>query len=85
MMVHDPILRVVPLKLTEILQTISHMTRWYRLNGGIGFGRIKIPLLFPNVETGFPPQQLGWDVGIFEFFSEKTIASGDTAKAKMKI
>jgi len=61
------------------------VTRWYRLNGGFGFGRIKIPLLFLNVETGLPPPQLDWDVGIFKFFSGKIIANGDTTKAKLKI
>lgn len=32
---HDPILGVVPLKLPEILQTSSQVTRWYPLDGGI--------------------------------------------------
>ena len=32
---HDPILGVVPLKLSEILQTSSQITRWYPLDGGI--------------------------------------------------
>ena len=32
---HDPILGVVPLKLSELLQTSSQVTRWYPLDGGI--------------------------------------------------
>lgn len=32
---HDPILGVVPLKLSEILQTCSQVTRWYPIDGGI--------------------------------------------------
>lgn len=32
---HDPILGVVPLKLSDILQTSSQVTRWYPLDGGI--------------------------------------------------
>lgn len=32
---HDPILGVVPLKLSDILQTTSQVTRWYPLDGGI--------------------------------------------------
>lgn len=32
---HDPILGVVPLKLSEILSTSSQVTRWYPLDGGI--------------------------------------------------
>ena len=32
---HDPILGVVPLKLSEILSTSCQVTRWYPLDGGI--------------------------------------------------
>lgn len=32
---HDPILGVVPLKLSEILRSSSQVTRWYPLDGGI--------------------------------------------------
>jgi len=32
---HDPILGVVPLKLTDVLDTRSQVTRWYPLDGGI--------------------------------------------------
>lgn len=32
---HDPILGVVPLKLSDVLQTSSQVTRWYPLDGGI--------------------------------------------------
>ena len=32
---HDPILGVVPLRLSEILGKRSQVTRWYPLDGGI--------------------------------------------------
>jgi len=82
---HDPILGVVPLKLSEILQTSSQVTRWYPLDGGIGFGRIRISLLFRSVETRLPPQQLGWDVGTFEFTSDRILATEYTHRAKLKM
>ncbi len=82
---HDPILGVVPLKLSDILQTSSQVTRWYPLDGGIGFGRIRISLLFRSVETRLPPNMLGWDVGTFEFMSEKILATGYTNIAKIKM
>ena len=84
---HDPILGVVPLKLSDILQTSSQVTRWYPLDGGIGFGRVRISVLFRSVETRLPPQQLGWDVGTFEFTSDKILATGfhhENAKIKMR-
>lgn len=83
---HDPILGVVPLRLSDILTTSSQVTRWYPLDGGIGFGRIRISLLFRSVETRLPPNMLGWDVGTFEFLSEKILATGwNKNNTKLKI
>jgi hypothetical protein len=82
---HDPILGVVPLKLSDILETSSQVTRWYPLDGGIGFGRIRISLLFRSVETRLPPKQLGWDVGTFQFTSPKVTATGYNHHARIKL
>jgi hypothetical protein len=82
---HDPILGVVSLKLSDILQTSSQVTRWYALDGGIGFGHIRISLLFRSVEIRLPPQQLGWDVGTFEFVSENIFALGYQTSSKLKM
>ena len=82
---HDPILGVVPLKLTDILQTSSQVTRWYPLDGGIGFGRIRISLLFRSIETRLPPNMLGWDVGTFEFLSVRILGLGYSHLTKLKL
>lgn len=82
---HDPILGVVPLKLSDILETSSQVTRWYPLDGGIGFGRIRISLLFRSVETRLPPPQLGWDVGTFLFTSARIAAKDYTHHARLKM
>ncbi|KAK5944500.1 hypothetical protein PMZ80_003782 [Knufia obscura] len=83
---HDPILGVVPLRLSELLNTSSQVTRWYPLDGGVGFGRVRISLLFRSVETRLPPNMLGWDVGTFEFLSEKILATGwDKSSTKLKL
>ncbi|KIW44633.1 uncharacterized protein PV06_03088 [Exophiala oligosperma] len=82
---HDPILGVVPLRLSELLTTSSQVTRWYPLDGGIGFGRIRISLLFRSVETRLPPNMLGWDVGTFEFLSSQIIAKGWDHNTKLKL
>jgi len=81
----DQILGIVPLKLSDILQTSSQVTRWYPLDGGIGFGRIRISLLFHSFETRLPPQQLGWDVGTFEFTPNRILATGYNANSKLKL
>lgn len=82
---HDPILGVIPLKLSDLLQTSSQVTRWYPLDGGVGFGRIRISLLFRHVETKLPPNMLGWDVGTFEFASEKVTARGIHHRSKIRL
>ncbi|TKA61480.1 hypothetical protein B0A49_10274 [Cryomyces minteri] len=82
---HDPILGVVPLKLSDILESKSQVTRWYPLDGGIGFGRIRISLLFRSVETRLPPMMLGWDVGTFEFCSDRILALNYNHHAKLKM
>ncbi|KAJ5304929.1 uncharacterized protein N7443_004589 [Penicillium atrosanguineum] len=83
---HDPILGVVPIKLSDLLQTSSQVTRWYPLDGGVGFGRIRISILLRHVETKLPPTMLGWDVGTFEFASDKVVAKdyGHYTKIKMR-
>jgi hypothetical protein len=84
---HDPIIGVVPLKLSDILLTSSQNTRWYPLDGGIGFGRIRISLLFRSVELKLPPPQLGFgEIGTFEFLSDSiTTANFAPPSSKMKI
>ena len=82
---HDPILGVVPLKLSDILETSSQVTRWYPLDGGVGFGRVRISLLFRSIETRLPPHMLGWDVGSFEFVSDRILAAGYKHAAKLKL
>ncbi|KAF2858133.1 hypothetical protein K470DRAFT_260132 [Piedraia hortae CBS 480.64] len=81
----DPILGVVPLKLTDLLQTSSQVTRWYPLDGGIGFGRIRISVLFRSVDTRLPPQLLGWDVGTFLFGGDRIVAAGYAHQARIKL
>ena len=82
---HDPILGVIPLRLTDVLQTSSQVTRWYPLDSGIGFGRARISVLFRSVETRLPPFMLGWDVGTFELDSERILATGYHSSGKIKM
>lgn len=84
---HDALIGVVPLKLSDILQKGSECTRWYPLDGGIGFGRARISILFRSVELRLPPPQLGWDIGTFEFTSPTITTSkyAPASKAKLRL
>ncbi|VBB77881.1 Putative protein similar to meiotically up-regulated gene 190 protein of Schizosaccharomyces pombe [Podospora comata] len=86
---HDPIIGVVPLKLSDVLQTSSQSTRWYPLDGGIGFGRIRISLLFRSVELRLPRNELSFgEVGTFEFLSDRISTvnynPGENTKLKLR-
>lgn len=84
---HDPIIGVVPLKLSDVLLTSSQSTRWYPLDGGIGFGRIRISLLFRSTELKLPPSQLGFgEIGTFEFLSDtvKAVNYDGSSRARLK-
>ncbi|KAG9256666.1 uncharacterized protein F5Z01DRAFT_617765 [Emericellopsis atlantica] len=82
---HDPLIGVVPLKISDILQTASQSSRWYPLDGGIGFGRVRISLLFRSTELRLPPQQLGWDIGTFEFLSNEITVTGGYSHNSAKL
>ncbi|RCI13191.1 hypothetical protein L249_0360 [Ophiocordyceps polyrhachis-furcata BCC 54312] len=82
---HDPIIGVVPLQLSDVLRTSSQVTRWYPLDGGIGFGRIRISILFRSVELRLPPPQLGWDIGTFEFTSDCITTAGYAPSQAVKL
>lgn len=84
---HDPLIGVIPLKVSDILQTSSEVTRWYPLDGGIGFGRARISLLFKSVELRLPPPEMGWEIGTFEFTSDKieTVGWAPASKAKLRL
>lgn len=83
---HDPIIGVVPLKLSDALLTGSQSTRWYPLDGGIGFGRIRISLLFRSVELTLPPTQVGFgEVGTFEFVSDSITSTKYAPSSRVKI
>lgn len=83
---HDPIIGVVPLRLSDVLQTSSQSTRWYPLDGGIGYGRIRISLLFRSVELRLPPTQLGFgEIGTFEFLSDTITTAGYCPRGHTKL
>ncbi|TKY90381.1 hypothetical protein EX895_000379 [Sporisorium graminicola] len=67
----DAILGCVGLRLADVLTESSHSTGWYTLTGGLGFGKIRLTLLFRSVELSVPRPLRGWNVGIVEVASVK--------------
>lgn len=67
----DAILGCVGMRLADVLTESSRSTGWYTLTGGLGFGKIRITVLFRSIELSVPRNLRGWGVGIIEIASLK--------------
>lgn len=65
----DPLLGVVEFRLKDVLKNSSMISRYYPLQGGIGFGKIRVSLLFRSISTQLPRQLLASDTGTLELVS----------------
>lgn len=65
----DPLLGVVEFRLKDVLKNSSMISRYYPLQGGIGFGKIRVSLLFRSISTQLPRPLLASDTGTLEFVS----------------
>lgn len=53
---HDPILGVIPLKLSDVLDTSSQVTRWYPLDGGVVSELCVLRLWYTLMRAGVWPR-----------------------------
>ncbi|MCO5588214.1 hypothetical protein L7F22_042169 [Adiantum nelumboides] len=77
---NDPILGVVGIKLSDVITSTCRVTQWYTLTGGLGYGKIRLTLLWRSVELNIPVQLRGWNVGVIEVAS--SFVGGVTASHK---
>jgi hypothetical protein len=62
----DPLLGIVYLPLHQVFAKRSQAMDMYPLVGGIGYGRIRISMVFRSVELQLPKELQGWDYGTLE-------------------
>ena len=62
----DPLLGIVHLPLGEIFKERSQINGFYPLAGGIGYGRIRLSMVWRSVQLQAPPEALGWEHGTVE-------------------
>jgi hypothetical protein len=74
-------LGAITIKLSEVLQTTSQNTAVYALDGGMGYGRIMVSVLFRSVDLKLPRNMLGWDLGTVEVLGEKVVVENDPTSA----
>ena len=63
---NNPLLGVVYLPLGKVFAERSQVSGLFPLAGGIGFGKVRLSLLFRAVHLEAPRQLLGWEYGTIE-------------------
>ncbi|BFZ57068.1 hypothetical protein PYCC9005_004118 [Savitreella phatthalungensis] len=77
---HDSLIGSVTIKLSEVLRTSSQTTAYYALDGGMGYGRLLVSVLFRSVDVKLPPNLLGYNVGSVEILGDHVQVTGDALK-----
>lgn len=66
----DAFIGTVYLPLSEVFKERSQSVQFYPLAGGVGYGRIRVSMLFRSVQLRAPRSMLGWDCGTLEISHE---------------
>jgi hypothetical protein len=62
----DPLLGIVHLNLGELFKKRSQINGLFPLSGGVGFGRMRLSMVWRSVQLQAPPEALGWEIGTLE-------------------
>ena len=75
---HVPILGVVSLPLADVLKASSQVTQFRSLENGVGFGRVRVSLMFRAFKVDHIPRALkGWETATVEVKSSVVVRVGD--------
>ncbi|KAG9531204.1 hypothetical protein KCU93_g2031, partial [Aureobasidium melanogenum] len=78
----DPVMGIVRLPLIDVLKDRSQVNGSYPLYGGVGYGRIRVSMVFRSVESQLPKELLGWDWGTL--IVDPRITSGPNFPANLQ-
>ena len=62
----DPLLGLVYLPLSHLFRDRSQLNETFPLVGGIGYGRVRVSMVFRSIQLQAPQELLGWDYGTLE-------------------
>ena len=79
---NDSLLGMVYLPLSKLFEKRSQVMDSYPLAGGMGYGRIRLSMVWRSVELKLPKEMMGWNYGTLEV---KTPIKGDVQGLKMKL
>ena len=74
---NDATLGIVSVKLGELLKDGGIYTGWHNIVGGLGFGRIKISVLFRSFNVQIPAPLRGCGVGVVEIAKLSAVIRSD--------
>lgn len=77
----DPIIGILPLALSEELRNHGQVTRWYPLSEGIGYGQIRVSILFRNVDCKLARSLQGWNLCTLHIYNIRAVVSAEDADA----
>lgn len=63
---NDALLGIVYLPLRELFRNRSQFSEHFPLAGGLGYGKIRISMVFRSVQLQAPRELLGWEFGTLE-------------------
>lgn len=62
----DPLLGIVYLPLEKVFNNRSQINSTFPLSGGVGYGRVRISMVFRSLQCQLPKELLGWDYGTLD-------------------
>ncbi|KAG8678241.1 hypothetical protein FRC09_020001, partial [Ceratobasidium sp. 395] len=78
---NNPIIGTAVIKLSEAFSESSQFTQLCPLEGGVGYGRIRVSILFRPTTARLPPNLLGFSIGTLQVHSIK--ASPDEENSQL--
>ncbi|KAG9120814.1 hypothetical protein FRC07_003540 [Ceratobasidium sp. 392] len=74
---NNPIIGTAVIKLSEAFSESSQFTQLCPLEGGIGYGRIRVSILFRPTTARLPPNLLGFSIGTLQVHNIKACPNED--------
>ncbi|CEL56149.1 Meiotically up-regulated gene 190 protein OS=Schizosaccharomyces pombe (strain 972 / ATCC 24843) GN=mug190 PE=1 SV=1 [Rhizoctonia solani AG-1 IB] len=74
---NNPIIGATTIKLSEAFSESSQFTQLCPLEGGIGYGRIRVSLLFRPTTARLPANILGFSIGTLQIFGIKALPDSE--------
>lgn len=81
----DPLLGIVHLSLAHVFRDRAQVNGFFPLVGGVGYGRVRISMVWRSIELQAPPEALGWDYGTLQILPKVSNGKIPNDLKKMKV